>query len=51
MTTQTYKGAIRLKTGGHFVNVNCNATSLSAAKRIIESMYDVKSWARQMASS
>lgn len=51
MTTQNYKGAIRLKSGGHFVNVSCEATSPSAAKRIIEAQYDIKSWARQMASN
>ncbi|WP_242084973.1 hypothetical protein [Aestuariivivens sediminis] len=51
MTTQTYKGAIYLKSGGHFISVRCEATSPSAAKRIIESMYDVKSWARHMASN
>jgi hypothetical protein len=51
MTTQNYKGAIRLKGGGHFVSVNCDATSPSAAKKIVESMYDVKSWAKQMASN
>lgn len=48
MTTQTYRGAIYLKSGGHFISVSCEATSPSAAKRIIESMYNVRSWARQM---
>lgn len=51
MTTQFYSGAIRLKSGGHFVNVSCDATSPSAAKKIIEAQYDVKSWARHMASN
>lgn len=51
MTTQNYKGAIRLKNGGHFVNVSCEATSPSSAKKIIEAMYDLKSWARQMATT
>ncbi len=51
MTTQTYKGAVYLKSGGHFVSVSCDATSPSSAKRIIESMYDVKIWARQMSSN
>jgi hypothetical protein len=51
MTTQTYKGAIWLKSGGHFISVSCDATSPSATKRIIESMYDVKSWQRQMAAN
>lgn len=51
MTTQNYKGAIYLKSGGHFVSVSCDATSPSSAKRIILSQYDVKSWARQMASN
>lgn len=50
MTTQTYRGTVYLKSGGHFVSVSCEATSPSAARRIIESMYDVKSWARQMSS-
>ena len=51
MITQTYKGAVYLKSGGHFVSVSCDATSPSAAKRIIEAQYDVKSWARHMASN
>jgi hypothetical protein len=50
MTTQTYKGAIYLKKG-HFISVSCDATSPSAAKRTIESMYDVRSWAKQMATT
>ncbi len=50
MTTQNYKGSIWLKSGGHYISVTCEATSPSAAKRIIESMYDVRSWARQMTS-
>ncbi|MFD0837105.1 hypothetical protein ACFQ0I_15105 [Mariniflexile aquimaris] len=51
MTTQSYSGAILLKTGGHYVKVRCDATSPSAATKIIEAQYDVKSWARHMASS
>lgn len=51
MTTQFYRGAVYLNSGGHFISVSCEATSPSAAKRIIESMYNVKSWARHMAST
>ncbi len=51
MITQHYKGAIYLKSGGHFVSVSCDATSPSAAKRTIESMYDIKSWQRHMTSN
>tara|TARA_R110002049_G_scaffold309094_1_gene516807 strand:- start:75 stop:230 length:156 start_codon:yes stop_codon:yes gene_type:complete len=51
MTTQHYKGAIYLKSGGHFVKVECDATSKSAATKIIESIYDIKSWAKQMSSN
>ncbi len=51
MVTQTYRGAIYLKSGGHFVSVRCEATSPTSAKNIIENMYDVKSWAKQMASN
>lgn len=45
----TYTGAIRLKSGGHFVQVSCQATNPSAAKKIIEAQYDLKSWGKQMA--
>lgn len=51
MITQSYSGAIRLKNGGHFVNVKCDATSPNSARKIIEAMYNVKSWAKQMASN
>jgi hypothetical protein len=51
MTVQTYRGAVYLKSGGHFVSVSCDATSPSSAKRVIESMYDIKSWAKQMSSN
>lgn len=51
MITQTYRGAIRLQSGGHFVSVSCDATSPSSARKIIESIYDVKSWAKQMATT
>ena len=51
MTTQTYRGAVYLKSGGHFISVTCEATSPSAAKRVILSQYDVKSFARHMASN
>lgn len=51
MTTQTYTGAIRLKSGGHQITVQCIATSPSAAKKSIEAQYDVKSWYRHMASN
>ncbi|MDU8885202.1 hypothetical protein RXV94_03455 [Yeosuana sp. MJ-SS3] len=50
MITKSFSGSIRLKTGGHFINVKCDATSPSAAKKIIQSQYNVKSWAKQMAS-
>jgi len=51
MVTRNYKGAVYLKSGGHFVEVSCSATSPSAAKRIIQSMYDIKSFARQMSAN
>ena len=45
---KTYSGAIRLKSGGHPVKVQCYATSVSAARKIIEAQFDVKSWFKQM---
>lgn len=43
-----YSGSIQLKSGGHPVKVQCDATSQSAARKIIEAQFDVKSWFKQM---
>lgn len=43
-----YTGIIRLKSGGHPVFVACDSTSQSAARKIIQAQFDVKSWAKQM---
>lgn len=45
-----YNGRIRLKSGGHPVNVNCDATSAASARKIIEAQFDVKSWFKQMST-
>jgi hypothetical protein len=45
-----YSGKIRLKSGGHPVEVYCDATSPSMAKKIIEAQFDIKSWFKQMTS-
>ena len=48
-----YQGAIRLKSGGHQITVQCIATSPSAAKSTIEAQYSgqIKQWYRHMASN
>jgi hypothetical protein len=46
-----YRGKIRLKSGGHPVLVQCDATSQSAARKIIQAQFDVKSWFSQMRSN
>ena len=53
MTTQTNTGAIRLKSGGHQITVQCIATSPSAATKSIEAQYSgqLKQWYRHMASN
>jgi hypothetical protein len=53
MITQTYTGAIRLKSGGHQITVRCLATGASAATKSIESQYSgqIKQWYRHMASN
>jgi hypothetical protein len=43
-----YSGKIRLKSGGHPVDVQCDATSQSAARKIIQAQFDVKSWFKTM---
>ncbi|UKM65480.1 hypothetical protein GSB9_02049 [Flavobacteriaceae bacterium GSB9] len=52
MTTKMYKGKIRLKSGGHFINVSASATSNQAAKKVIEAQFSgqIKSWGKQMSS-
>jgi hypothetical protein len=47
-TLKKFKGLIRLKSGGHPVEVYCDATSPNSAKKIIEAQFDVKSWFKQM---
>jgi hypothetical protein len=49
MTTYKYKGAIYLKSGKHHVSVECDAQNPSQASQIIQSIYDVRSWKKQMA--
>lgn len=53
MITQIYTGAIRLKSGGHQITVQCIATSAGAATKSIESQYSgqIKKWYRHMASN
>lgn len=46
-----YFGAIRLKSEGHPIKVYCYGTSVSAARKIIEAQFDVKSWFRHIASN
>jgi hypothetical protein len=46
-----YVGLIRLKSGGQQVKVACDATSASAARKIIEAQFDVKLWFKQMATN
>lgn len=50
MNTTTYKGRIWLTSGGHSVEVSCQATSPQQARQIVTGMYGAsfKSWARQM---
>lgn len=43
-----YIGAIRILPGGLPVWVQCYATSQSAAKKIIQSQYNFKSWFKMM---
>ena len=52
MNTRTYYGKIRLTTGGHAVEVSCNATSLQQARTIIESQFgsSFKCWVKNMSS-
>lgn len=52
MTTRTFTGRIWLKSGGHQVEVSCQATSPQQARQIIMGIYgnSFKSWAKQMAS-
>lgn len=53
MVTRKYSGRIRLKSGGHQIGVSVEATSNSAAKKIIEAQYagQIKSWYKQMSSN
>ena len=53
MTTKKFSGRIRLKSGGHQIGVSVEATSPSAAKKIIEAQFtgQLKSWDRQMTSN
>ncbi|WP_432220913.1 hypothetical protein ACRASX_08715 [Flavobacterium sp. TMP13] len=50
---QTYYGKIRLKSGGHPINVTTEASNNSAAKKNIEAQYSgqIDSWAKQMSTS
>jgi len=46
-----YKGLVRLSSGGHYISVECDALNPSQAKKIIQSQYNIKSWAKQMSSN
>lgn len=46
-----YIGVIYLKTGGQPVKVACDATSASAARKIIQAQYNVQSFFKQMATN
>ena len=50
---QTYYGKIRLKSGGHAIDVQISATSPQAATRAIEAQYagQISAWVKHMASS
>jgi hypothetical protein len=50
---QTFRGKIRLKSGGHPIDVQVQATSPQAATKIIEAQYagQIQSWAKHMASN
>lgn len=43
-----YKGKIRIEGVGSAIDVSTSASSPSAARKIIENMYQVKHWVRQM---
>ena len=53
MVTRKFSGRIRLKSGGLQISVSVEASSNSAAKKIIEAQYvgQIKSWDRQMSSN
>jgi hypothetical protein len=46
-----YVGTIRLFSGGLPVKVACDATSASAARKIIQAQFNVKSFFKQMATN
>jgi hypothetical protein len=50
MTTRTYTGRIKLKSGGFPIEVSINSTSNSSAQKTIEAQYgnQFKSWDKQM---
>ena len=43
-----YNGKIRIAGVGTAIDVSTSASSPSAAKKIIENMYQVKHWVKQM---
>ena len=49
---QNFTGKIRLKSGGHPIDVQINATSPQAATKAIEAQYagQIQSWVKHMAS-
>ena len=51
-TTQTYYGRIRIKNAGHPIEVEIQASSPSAATKIIEAQYGASNitWVQHMAS-
>ncbi len=50
---QTYYGKIRLKSGGHPINVSVTASNNSAAKKAIEAQYSgqIESFTKQMSTT
>ncbi|RAR73717.1 hypothetical protein [Flavobacterium aciduliphilum] len=48
-----YYGKIRLKSGGHPINVSVEASTNSAATKAIEAQYagQIQSWAKQMSTT
>ena len=51
--SKIFSGAIKLKSGGHQISVQVEASSPSAAKKAIEAQYSghIKKWHKQMTSN
>lgn len=48
MTTQLYKGRIKVIGSPHQLEIEIRSTSPSGAKSVAESMYNIASWSKQM---